>query len=89
MIIEFSEKSIMLMQLLYGRLSEKDRRQYAAIEFLKLGRDGITYIAKVLGVDRKNILRGIKELDQELIPLTPLAKQRKVGVGRKTNRCSS
>ena len=85
MIEEFSEKTIMLMQLHYSRLSEKDRRQYAALESLKLGRGGITYISKVLVVTRKTILQGRKELTEELQVFIPQGKQRKAGGGRKKN----
>ncbi len=81
----FSEKTIMLMQLHYSRLSEKDRRQYAALESLKLGRGGITFISKVLSVDRKTILQGRKELTEYLSTPIPLNRQRKEGGGRKKN----
>lgn len=73
------------MQLHYSRLSEKDRRQYAALESLKLGRGGITYISKALGVDRKTILQGRKELTEELQVFIPQWRQRKAGGGRKKN----
>ncbi len=39
------------MQRLYHSLSEKDRRRYAAIEALKLGWGGITYISQLFGCD--------------------------------------
>ncbi|MEI8048959.1 MAG: hypothetical protein WCI92_16370 [Bacteroidota bacterium] len=89
MIDGFPEKSLMLMQLHYSRLSEKGRRQYAALESLKLGRGGTTYISKVLGVDRKTILQGIKELKEELLVFTPSDRQRKKGGGRKKNGSNS
>jgi hypothetical protein len=82
---EFPEKTIVLMQLHYSRLSEKDRRQYAALESLKLGRGGITYISKVLGVDRKTILQGRKELTEGLDVFIPSGRQRRAGGGRKKN----
>ncbi len=85
MIGEFTEKTIMLMQLHYSRLSEKDRRQYAALESLKLGRGGITYISKILAVDRKTILHGRKELTMDLQVFVPRDRQRKTGGGRKKN----
>lgn len=53
------------MQLHYSRLGERDRRHYAALESLKLGRGGITYICKVLGVDRGTVIRGRKELMED------------------------
>lgn len=86
MIEEFSAKTKMLMQLHYSRLSEKDRRQYAALESLKLGRGGITYISEVLAVDRGTILQGRKELTADLEAPIPPGRQRKAGGGRKKNR---
>jgi hypothetical protein len=85
MIEGFPSKTIMLMQLHYSRLSEKDRRQYAALESLKLGRGGITYICNILGVDRKTIVQGRKELTVDLASPIPLGRQRRVGGGRKKN----
>lgn len=74
------------MQLLYSRLSEKDRRQYAALETIKLGRGGMAYISTILGVDRGTILQGIKELTptSKESPI-PRDKQRRAGGGRKKN----
>ncbi len=87
--IAYTEKTQMLMQLHYGRLSEKDRRQYAAVEAEKLGRGGLAYISNLLGIDHKTIQRGKKELlamaeghHQEMVPCT---RQRKAGGGRKKN----
>lgn len=73
------------MQLHYSRLSEKDRRQYAGLESLKLGRGGITYVSKILGVDRKTILQGRKELTSVLPSPIPPGRQRIAGGGRKKN----
>lgn len=83
---EFSAKTKMLMQLLYSRLSEKDRRHYAALESLKLGRGGVTYISKVLGISRGTIIQGRKEFKEnmEAFSLLP-GKQRRPGGGRKKN----
>lgn len=74
------------MQLHYSRLSEKDRRQYAAVEALKLGHGGTTYISGVLSVDRNTIIQGKKELMALAeYPPIPLGKQRRPGGGRKKN----
>lgn len=54
-----------LMQRYYGSLSEKDRRRYAAIEALKLGHGGISYISQLLVCHAHTIRRGIKELSDE------------------------
>ncbi|MDP6652070.1 MAG: hypothetical protein QGF90_08205 [Gammaproteobacteria bacterium] len=50
------------MRSYYETLSEKDRRRYAGIEALKLGRGGVTYIAKVLGIRRKTVRVGREEV---------------------------
>ena len=52
------------MRRLYGWLSEKDRRRYAAIEAAKLGHGGIEYIARVLSCDPKTIRQGLKDLEE-------------------------
>ena len=72
------------MQVLYSRLSEKDRRQYAALESLKLGRGGTTYISEVLVIDRNTIIKGRKELALATPSVSQL-RQRKPGGGRKKN----
>ncbi len=53
------------MQQFYHSLSEKDRRRYAAIEAVKLGWGGITYISQLLGCDDYTIRFGIEELDDQ------------------------
>jgi hypothetical protein len=82
----FSKQTESLMQTLYCRLPEKDRRHYAALESLKLERGGITYICKVLGVHKNTIIQGRKEL-KGLITHLPLEskQQRRKGGGRKKN----
>ena len=54
----------MKMQRLYGWLSEKDRRRYAAVEAAKRGQGGVESIARVLGCDPKTIRQGLRELEQ-------------------------
>ena len=65
-------------------LTTAQRRHYAALESLKLGHGGQSYISRVLGIGRITIGKGIKELKE---PLTypPLAegRHRKDGGGRK------
>jgi hypothetical protein len=67
------------MQLLFRFLGERERRLYAATEAIKLGRGGLTYLAKLLGCDEKTIRRGRRELEQGtgLLP----GRSRKKGVG--------
>lgn len=53
------------MQQFYHSLSEKDRRRYAAIEAVKLGWGGITYISQLFGCDYYTIRFGTEELDEQ------------------------
>ena len=53
------------MQRYYRSLSEKDRRRYAAIEAIKLGYGGISYISVLLECHAHTIRRGIAELQDE------------------------
>lgn len=69
------------MRRYYQSLSEKDRRRYAAIEALKLGHGGRSYIHRVLGCNRGSLQLGIAELsDPEAMNE---AGQRAPGGGRK------
>jgi hypothetical protein len=66
------------MKRLYGWLSEKDRRRYAAVEAAKLGHGGVEYVARVLSCDPKTIRQGLQELEE---PEDPAAgRVRKKGV---------
>jgi hypothetical protein len=70
------------MRGLCQTLSEKDRRRFAALEAVRLGRGGIEYIAEVLGCSTRTIERGAAELDE--LPHDPAAgRVRRPGGGRK------
>ena len=66
------------MKRLFGWLSEKDRRRYAAVEAAKLGHGGIDYIARILQCDPKTIRQGLQELEQSDDPAA--GRVRKKGV---------
>jgi hypothetical protein len=69
------------MRMFYHSLSEKDRRRYAAIEACKLGRGGLSYIARILSCDRHTITQGMQELtDPEALKQTRIRRE---GGGRK------
>jgi len=70
------------MQRYYQSLSEKDRRRYAAIEAVKLGYGGISYIHRVLGCVRGSIRLGIAELSDPA-SMSEI-RQRTAGGGRKS-----
>jgi hypothetical protein len=46
----------------YNTLNEKGKRLYAAVEAIKIGYGGITYISEIVGCSRKTVARGMREL---------------------------
>lgn len=69
------------MRAFFESLNEKDRRRYAAIEARKLGHGGASYIAGVVGCERRLIVTGVAELqDQAALARTRI---RQAGAGRK------
>jgi hypothetical protein len=69
------------MQNVYHSLSEKDRRRYAAIEALKLGYGGISYICRLMECNEVSVKHGMRELEH---PLSNINSQiRQPGAGRK------
>lgn len=64
------------MRGLFESLPERQRRRYAAVEAIKLGRGALNYLADVLGCDEKTIRRGKREL---LEPALPPGRSRKKG----------
>jgi hypothetical protein len=52
------------MVRLYGSLSEKDRRRYAAVEAEKLGHGGVEYIADLFGCDPHTIHHGAQDIER-------------------------
>jgi len=70
------------MKRYFDSLSEKDRRRYAAVEAVRLGRGGIQSVADILGCSTRTIARGIEELDS--LDQDPAAgRVRRPGAGRK------
>jgi len=70
------------MKKLYQTLSEKDQRRYAAIEALKLGHGGQSYMARVLGCSRNTVAEGIRELEALPEDSGYEPRVRRVGGGR-------
>ncbi len=62
---KYSSEQEAYMVNYYNGLSERERRHYAAIEALKLGHGGISYIADLLGCSRKTKIKGIKEVKEQ------------------------
>lgn len=69
------------MRRFYCSLNEPGRRQYAAIEALKLGHGGIKYIGDLFRCDPKTIAKGIEELSAE--EALDTTRQRKKGADAK------
>jgi hypothetical protein len=69
------------MNLLLSRLSEPQRRWYAALESNRLGYGGDQLVAQVTGLDEETIRRGRAELADELAEV-PVTRQRRPGAGR-------
>jgi len=66
------------MRGFFDSLPERQRRRYAALEVAKLGRGGISYLARILDCDEKTIRRGRRELVQ--VSDLPPGRSRKKGV---------
>jgi hypothetical protein len=67
------------MRVFFRSLPEDHQRRYAAVEALKLGFGGISYIAQVLGLSRGTIYQGLRELKRMVDSDDP---QRPSGEGR-------
>jgi hypothetical protein len=66
--------------LFYGLLDEQQRRLYAGLESIRLGRGGDTQLGDFLGVDPHTVARGRQQLlDQDV----EIGRMRRVGAGRK------
>ena len=59
------EEAKAIVILFCSLLDERQRRLYAGLESLKLGRGGDTYIASLLGMDPHTVARGRQELTSE------------------------
>ena len=69
-------------QLMKGWLNERQWRLYVATEAKRIGRGGISQVARAAGVTRKTIRTGIRDLEARG-PYQPGERIRKQGGGRK------
>jgi hypothetical protein len=66
--------------LFYSLLDEQQRRLYAGLESLRLGRGGDSQLADFLGIDSHTVARGRQQLlDQDV----EIGRMRRAGAGRK------
>jgi hypothetical protein len=63
----YDEQIEILMIRTFNNISEKERRNYAAVEAIKLGHGGIKYISQLFKIDPKTIRNGIIELKKRAI----------------------
>ena len=77
------EEKITAEKKFYLSLSEKDKRNYAACEALKIGYHGVTEVSERLGINKRTIRQGIK--DFKTIETWKPSKIRKDGGGNKKN----
>src|SRR5690606_19557342 len=64
-------------------LDERGRRRFAAAEALAAGHGGVTTVARVTGIARSTINRGLAELRDEAAQQAPPGRVRRAGGGRK------
>jgi hypothetical protein len=64
-------------------LDERGRRRFAAAEVLAAGRGGLNAVAKITGIARSTIGRGLVELRGAGEPGSPSGRARRIGGGRK------
>lgn len=69
------------MKRLYGWLSEKDRRRYAAVEAAKLGHGGVEYVSRLLSCDPKTIRQGLADLEGAEDPAADRVRNKGVDAG--------
>ncbi|MBI5036895.1 ISAzo13 family transposase, partial [Candidatus Micrarchaeota archaeon] len=67
--------------LLKSTFNERTLRLFAAAEASAIGRGGIKQVARIVGIERHAIARGIRELNEKNI--RPTDRIRKAGAGRK------
>lgn len=78
-----NENEISLEKRFYLSLSEKDKRNYAASEAIKIGYHGVTEVSERLGINKRTIRQGIKDFNS--IEKWKPTKIRKDGGGSKKN----
>ena len=67
----------------YSQLTEREKRQYAGLEAMKNGYNGVSVVSQRLCIHKHTIRKGKKELMEKIVP--PPNKIRQKGGGRKKN----
>jgi hypothetical protein len=69
----------------FFHLSEQGKRQYAGLEAMKIGYNGVAIVSRKFGIHRHTVRSGKKELLRQEVP--PAGRIRQKGGGRKKNAC--
>ena len=67
----------------YEHLPECKKRQYAGLEAMKNGYNGVAIASEKFGIHRHTVRKGVKEILNKILP--PTGKIRQEGGGRKKN----
>jgi len=78
--VETTDESKAAILLFMATLDEKQRRQYAGLESLRIGRGGDRRVAQLTGLNAHTIAKGRKELEQQDLDL---GRIRRPGAGRR------
>lgn len=54
------------INLLMSIMNSRQRRWFAALEAIRMGRGGIARTSMITGLDRKTIRRGMQEIDSDI-----------------------
>jgi len=65
----------------FSQLSERGKRQYAGLEAMKIGYNGVAKISQKFDIHKHTIRTGKKELIEQIVP--PATNIRQKGGGRK------
>jgi len=77
----YTQKEERMVTAFFHRLSEKERRAFAAIEATRIGFGGISLVSQLFGCSRPTVHRGLKEFEDGTIAQS---RVRKKGAGRKS-----
>ncbi len=86
----YDEETESKMRLHFSQLNEKNKRNYVAMESMKLGYGGQKYICELFNVTDYLVRAGTREiLNPSLLDDIPEGKIRRIGGGRKKKRLAT
>lgn len=79
----FTPKQEEIISSFFNSLNEKDKRHFASVESKLMGHGSKKYLANLLGISVKTIIRGVKEIENSENLNQTFDRVRNVGGGRK------